>query len=213
MDDLIRRRDFLAAEPQGEHLEFKVEFSHMPLTAILEMNYNRGMVFSSQEGRARFFDIADANPRNVEYWSALSHARATNLGAWGSRDMLYNDCAHIMAYELQKAQLDLGLRPDVTPREVAESRIFSIAYEAARSHKEAAVNNFVRSLGDNWQHMSHLTALPLEREAMEEMKYLHLKVLVELRRISDECALSVIQKSGLGRAQSPYAGSLPERFD
>lgn len=201
-------REEFGSEPQRSRLS--VELSHTPLTSILELHNNYGMMYSTTQARSAFFERAKSEPRSVEYWSALSHARGTNVGLWGNDESLYQDCSQIMAYELQRAQMELGIRPDVIPKDVENSRSFREAYSQARTHKEAALHNLVRALGDNHTHMDHKQAKPLEGESRNQMKYLHVDVLVELTRISEDQAYQIIKNSGT--AELPHRGALPDEL-
>ncbi len=193
-------------------LRFRVESSEMPYSAVLELDSDGGMLFSTPEGRETFFKRADNNPEYVNYWSALSHARGTNLGVFGSSDSLYRDCSRIMAYEIRRVQERLGITPDITGEEVEYSRFFRTAYNAAREPKKAALHNFVRSLGSNRQHMDEMKPQLLDQRASEQMQYLHFAVLVELGRITIGQADWIFQKGGFGKFKFPYEKNFSREF-
>lgn len=92
--------------PDEEKLRFSIDAKHMSLATVLELCWKRGMAFEDEPGRSEFYRRIEENPTWVRYGTALSHARGTNIGLFGSSELLYVDCAKIMAGELRKLQIE-----------------------------------------------------------------------------------------------------------
>lgn len=120
-----------------------------------------GMAFHNQHDRDAFFAAADADPSRVRFGTALEHARATNVGVWGREDLLREDCARIMKYELlnyiRRRKLPATLE-QVPVEVIGDTLAFCDAFSAARAPLEAALHNLVRSLGGNAGHMERMEA-------------------------------------------------------
>lgn len=112
------------------------------------------MLFESQESREHYLEQIVLNPATVSYGSAMYHARSTNLGAWGDREMLRVDCAKIMAAEVMNFFVQELCKPtQITWEHVLEVNAFNKAFNIVRRSKSAELDNFVRTLGDNHTHM------------------------------------------------------------
>jgi len=188
--DIVRRRadDFreenLPLESRaGKPLRFTISLDpdSVTLATMMELSFEGHMAFNTEEGREAFFARCEMDPRYADYWTALSHARSTNLGIWGSDERLYEDCTRIMAYELKRTQMELGIRADVTTEDVRRSHLFREAYRIMRYPKEAAMHNFVRALDDNRRHMEYMR---IESDDLpQRLGYLHIDMLIELGRV------------------------------
>jgi len=135
------------------NIRFRFDAKPVDIGTFVELHLNGGMAFYDSEEKAAYFRRAAANPTSVDYGASLSHARATNLGIFGGSGALYEDCAKIMAAELQRFQIERGETPTVSYEQLSDSRIFRQAFQASREPKEAALHNLVRALGDNDGHM------------------------------------------------------------
>ncbi|GEM_PF-6302844 len=167
-------------QPKGVPLQFSVDMRHLDLGALIELSDDRGMMFGDSQGRDSFFRMAELEPTSVPYGAALSHAKATNLGAWGNEGALYGDCARIMAVELRRLEAETGITFGIAEDELMRSLAFRQAYDVARAPKRASVNNLVRSLGSNSERLP-LQAVTMGQAAADYLHDLPRRVILELR--------------------------------
>lgn len=103
--------------------------------------------FSTPEGREDFMHFYKGDPHGA----AMSHARFTRLGIWGSERDLMMDCAKIMSIELaavhQEQERHAKFDPDLFPaKAIMKLRSFHASFYEARKEDEGKMNNSVRRL-------------------------------------------------------------------
>ncbi len=106
------------------------------------------MEFTTPQSRARYLN---QHPSQVHPGSAESHAQSCNLGIWGDRSALEEDCAAIMALEVNGFLLDedrdFGFTrhksTQVTGSEVASTQTFQQAFRGWRGHPEQQTQTFL----------------------------------------------------------------------
>lgn len=165
------------------NLRFSVDMSYMDLGAVIELSNDSCMIFRTREEREHFFARIELDPRSVPYGAALLQARNTNLGFFGSEDLLYQDCAAIMVAEFRRLEYETGRILKITLQEIMESQEFRNAYEIVRAPKKAAINNFVRSLGTNSERLL-LQEIIIDQDTITRLNHLHELVLSEVRGLS-----------------------------
>ena len=121
------------------------------------------MMFSTAESRTRFFQNAIGG--NIQLGAAFAHAASTSLGIWGSSRSLRWDCAKIMAEEMCAFAHAQHIRwpynataesRDTLAEKIDRNESFQRAFNAAQRGKVAEVENAVRSLGNNSEHLSKM---------------------------------------------------------
>lgn len=185
----------LEESSNGTPLKFRFDLDLDSLTAAtwMELNYTCRMAFETEEQKKTFFQRAESDPTSVAYGTALSHARSI-IGLWLNEDLIYEDCARIMACELRRALIELKTQKNITAEEVMGSSVFREVYNVMRTPKKAAIHNLVRALGDNMTHMDYKRVQP-EGDLQEKLRYLHPRVLIELGKV--RVPQDVIDKLGL----------------
>lgn len=93
----------------ARELGFRISFStdrgvlEDLVCALGELSSRGGMVFETPDERRRYFDQLQRDPEAAQFGDSLRHARYTHLGIWSDSEALYQDCAKLMAAELNKA--------------------------------------------------------------------------------------------------------------
>lgn len=174
MEDGFDRKD------RERELRFSVAMAYLDLEALAELSDTWGCFYTNREGRERFFARTEGSPTYVPYGAALSQARAYPLGVWDSKELLYEDCARIMAAELRRIEFEAKVKLGITAKEVEGSREFRQAFEIARAPKDDAIHNLVRSLGTNADRLPYKVT-KVDDATRAGLANLHRRVIMELR--------------------------------
>lgn len=158
----------------------RVDMEYIDIGAIVELSDNCGEMFESAEGRESFFRRVKLDPTSISYGAALSHAKGVNIGIWGRDDLLYKDCAKIMAAEFRRIEVEYDIKLGITEEELRNSQEFRKAYEMSRAPKQAATHNLVRSLGTNSERLPYAEAM-ITKKDVHDLGYLHNRIIDELR--------------------------------
>ena len=139
-------------------------------------------LFSDKTSRDQYFKRIEEDPQSVQYGDCVLHVLSTNLGVWGSEELLFEDCARILQAEiLKKLSLAVDCQfEEPTIHTILHSYRFKVAMALARRPNRADMHNVVRSLGTNSEHMSKENGDIPDLDLHHHLLDLHIKVAEEL---------------------------------